>query len=386
MFSRPDPIRTNDNAFAHRSMQARVPAILREMVRLNADLPAETLDQLHLLAIGMENDAPIPMIRYPAPDYADWRSAYLAHDGDTWLNSEWFFAETFVYRHLIEIVDWFRQGRDPFLPHKQAHYEGSAVWTTLEAALEVRENDRRADEKLHTLLHLDLWGNSIDLSHPVAAAHGTSRTGEDLLVDQSGALVNYLVDLRPPFQVDLMLDNAGTELALDLALVDLLLDDWAFSVVLHVKQHPTFVSDVVRGDILDFLALLRARKETPLRALGDRLSAAVQEGAITIRPDWFWNSSRFLWEKHDLARLLEGSRLLIAKGDMNYRRMVGDALWEPTTPFNRVVEYVPVPVAALRTLKSDTIVGLRAGTAERLQRTDPDWRFNGKRGVFAFKR
>ena len=50
------------------------------------------------------------------------------------------------------------------------------------------------------------------------------------------------------------------------------------------------------------------------------------------------------------------------KGDLNYRRLVGDRLWPPTTPFADVTAYFPGPVAALRTLKSDVIVGLDART------------------------
>jgi hypothetical protein len=38
-------------------------------------------------------------------------------------------------------------------------------------------------------------------------------------------------------------------------------------------------------------------------------------------------------------------------------------------------------MVALRTMKSDPILGLAAGTRERLDAEDPGWRVQGRRGV-----
>jgi hypothetical protein len=79
--------------------------------------------------------------------------------------------------------------------------------------------------------------------------------------------------------------------------------------------------------------------------------------------------------------LFTGSRLVIFKGDANYRRVVGDALWSPETPLSIVTSGFPAPLLALRTLKSDPIVGLPPGTAQQLEALDPAWRVNARRGV-----
>ena len=71
----------------------------------------------------------------------------------------------------------------------------------------------------------------------------------------------------------------------------------------------------------------------------------------------------------------------MVKGDANYRRLLGDAHWPPTTSFAQATGYFPAPLVALRTLKAEIIVGLRSGEAERLQTEDPAWLVNGKRGV-----
>ncbi len=380
----PPPIRTNDNAFANNTMRVRIPGIIRDTIRLNPDLPPEALDRLHLLAVEIENDAPLPMLQYPAPDTADWLAAWRARDGDTWQNTDWFFAETFFYRHLIEIVDWFRSGRDPYLPKKREEYESAAMWGTVRRTLEIRESDLAPEEKLTALVYAALWGNSIDLSYARAASHGASRRMEDLVIDETAYLIDHLAVTHESGQIDIVLDNTGTELMLDLILVDALLDGWASNIVLHAKQHPTFVSDAIPNDIFDALARMRERGGIE-HTVSDRLSAALQEGAIEVRPDWFWNSSHFLWEKPDLRELFGASSLVISKGDANFRRAIGDALWETTTPFSQAVRYFPAPLAVLRTLKSDPIIGLRGDQEEVLNRIDPDWRHSGQRGMVAFE-
>jgi len=83
----------------------------------------------------------------------------------------------------------------------------------------------------------------------------------------------------------------------------------------------------------------------------------------------------------DLQTELAAAGLVVVKGDANYRRLCGDAHWSAMTPFSAASVYFPAPLLALRTLKSEIILGLRAGEAERLSAQDPDWLVNGKRGV-----
>jgi hypothetical protein len=84
---------------------------------------------------------------------------------------------------------------------------------------------------------------------------------------------------------------------------------------------------------------------------------------------------------HDLRRDLAAADLVIVKGDANYRRLVGDAHWPPATRFEHAVGYFPAALVALRTLKSELIVGLQPGDTERLAAEDPAWLVNGQRGV-----
>ncbi|MBC8170903.1 MAG: protein-glutamate O-methyltransferase family protein [Anaerolineae bacterium] len=390
MIARPLPIRTDlSNPFAHHTMQVRVPAIIHEVSRQNPDYPASVQTGLIELAEAMAADAPLPTLQRWHYGAADWLQALKARRGETWLNTEWFFAETYLYRHLLELVGWWHTARDPFAPKKHEELHSAALWETLDAALDVLEDDRLpADEKLATLLQLNLWGNRIDLSYALAASHGSVGTETDLLVNEAEAIIRHLLSLDAEnVTLDLILDNAGTELATDLVLVDALLQHGFGRIRLHLKFHPTFVSDTTQYDFITFLTRLGFDPVEARQQLSGRLANAWDQGRLELYPDIFWNSHHFMWElapDTSLARLLGTSSLVIFKGDANYRRLVGDAVWDTAIPFTEVLRYFPVPLAALRTMKSDPVVGLSEGLAAELDSIDAHWRVNGKRGVIQF--
>ncbi|MDX2138052.1 MAG: damage-control phosphatase ARMT1 family protein [Chloroflexota bacterium] len=381
MPNRPPPVRTDHtNAFAHYSQSQRVPGTIRETQALNPDYPPAIHAALEHLREQVEADAVMPMIAAPAPDYEAWAAQHAGHANETWLHTQWFFAEVYFYRQLIQAVRWFETGRDPFLPKKREEFASTALWHTLDEALATRSLS--PEERLSALIEFDLWGNRIDLSYAIAASHGAKAGEDDLLADDTVRFAEHL--LRRPGVVHVICDNCGTELAMDCALADGLIDQ-GHEVWLHVKMHPTFVSDTVVADVHEFWRLL-ATRTGEVRALGERLQAAFDTGHLHILPDFYWNSTRFLWDMPDyLHTTFKAAALVFIKGDANYRRAVGDALWDPTTPFSQVVNYFPAPLLALRTLKSDPVVGLPPGLAEHLDTIDTQWRVNGKRGVIQGK-
>ncbi len=381
---RPRPIRTDgENRFAQHTMAVRVPATVRHVASQNPDYPPDVLNALEALAVSLETDAPIPPPDPAWPDAADWLPQWQAHAGETWNAGEWFFAEVYLYRLLIETVRWRETGRDPFAPDKADELKSKTLWDGLNAAL--KRADEPQPQRLESLIVMSLWGNRIDLSLRSVAAHGTGAQDDDLLADDSAAALSALLG-RPPGAVHLICDNTGTELALDLALVDALLDGAAETVTLHLKAHPTFVSDAILADVDTLLARLADEWYPPHHGLADRLNAARLDGRLNLAPHPVWNSARFLRDfPAEALGWFEGASLVISKGDLNYRRIVGDTDWPTATPFAAVTAYFPAPLLALRTLKSDPVVGLAPGQGERLDAESPGWRTNGRRGVMQFK-
>lgn len=364
-------------------MQVRVPRIVRDVLERNPDYTPRVKDALSALASEIEADAPLPGPLPPAPDVQAWSSAHAEHAGESWLHAEWFHAELAVYREIATRCRFWETERDPFAPAKEEELASERLWTRLEAALSSR---RPREERLRDLLEACLWGNRVDLSYSVATSREHAHE-DDLLADDRALALPLL--LRPDALVHYVADNTGTELALDLALVDALLESPAARVVLHVKMQPVFVSDALTRDVWRMLEAMRAAGgggggAGDARGLSERLRAAFDAGRLALAPDPFWSGPRFLWEAPShVTRTLREATIVVLKGDANYRRLVGDALWPPSAPFAQAASYMGVPLVCARTMKSDSVLGLADGLAERLDASEADktWRIDGQRGV-----
>jgi uncharacterized protein with ATP-grasp and redox domains len=367
-------------------MSVRLPSIIDETIELNPDYPPLITDSLRRLKAEVLEDRPIRSIAPPAPDWGSWEEQYLRHRGESWLHAGWFFAEHLFYRRIIESVRWWETGRDPFAPAKAREYADSAHRELLPAVSKVFRTSADG-EKLAALLLLDLWGNRIDLSYRASTALGaTGSDSDDLVVDERERILDRLLSGgNGTKSVHIVTDNVGSELTADLLLADFLTGR-GFTVVFHVKMHPAYVGDATASDVLSSIRRFsESDRGEVLRRIGERLDAAFRSGAIRIAPDLFWNSGRFLDALPSrLMHLFRTARLVVFKGDVNYRRLSGDALWSPDAAFAEVVGSFPAPVAVLRTMKSDPVIALPAGLAERLDGDDPRWRTNGKRGIIQY--
>ncbi len=378
---RPAPLRTDrSNAFAHYSMSVRVPKILDDVVSRNPTLPPGAQRAVARLRDEIAGDARVPLLQLPAPDASEWEPAIAAHAGDTWLATDWFFAECYVYRCLMIAVRYWESGRDPFAAAKREELAGEALWRGLDGALAgAEEDDDGLEEHLSELLVRALWGNRVDLSYAVGVAFGAAGHQDDLLSDDRARAIPAL--LRPDGDVHVIADNTGSELSTDLALADTLIARAGARVSLHVKVHPTFVSDASAADVWALLDAMDARGGAAAD-LAARLRRAWNDDRLRILPDPFWNGPRFLWERPvRLARALDGATAVVLKGDANYRRAVGDAIYPDGVSFAAATDYFPAPLVCLRTMKSDALAGLPPGRAAELDAADRDWRINGRRGV-----
>jgi len=378
------PLRTDPNhPFAHHSMKVRVPSIIADVIAHNADYPARIKDTLHQLHDAIAADALMARLPVPAPDADAWAAPFGWFAGETWLNTQWFFAEFFAYRWMNHAVDYWRTARDPFAPFKADERQRPELWEVLGQALAL---DAPREEHLRHLMLYMLWGNRIDLSLKASADQGTAAHDDHLLADDLDDAVRRLLrhDLAP---LHLVMDNAGTEQAMDLAFVDYVLrSDVATTVTLHVKLLPVLVSDVIPADMPLLLGAMRQRGGA-FAQLAHRLQGFLDDGRLRVVPDGYWNEPVFLPHMPKrLSSALERGRLVILKGDANYRRATHDAIWPNGTTLSHVLRGFPAPLLALRTLKSDTLVGVTANTQARLHAAHggDSWRTNGTYGVAQF--
>ena len=285
-----------------------------------------------------------------------------------------------------------------------------------------------------------LWGNATDLSlltsltyediQKLQGSEARKDSEKNIVVNDLPAAYHALkkaqqTRLKQDRRIDIVLDNAGFELFVDLILAGYLLSaGLATQIVLHPKSIPWFVSDVIPAD---FAALLNAladpqtfystlsddeqhKKEHPqllsenevidMKYVFQHWSTLHQSGQLVIRPNRFWTHAGSYWRlpnsEEILFKDLAHSELVIFKGDLNYRKLAGDAMWDPTTPFATAIGPLGaesgIRTLALRTCKADVVVGLPEGEDKKLRATEGGggdsgcrkWAWSGKWAVIQF--
>ncbi|MDX2936689.1 damage-control phosphatase ARMT1 family protein [Streptomyces ipomoeae] len=369
-------IRSADPAsFPHSVLAERHPALIRKV----QDATPYGPEQRRALD-GLLKNTTEGVVEPPADD--EWWDTWNVrrYAGRSWFDLPFLAAESCFYRQLLHTVGYFApgpwQGIDPFRPFKLAELD------TPEAAAELTALDALAaqplPDQLKALLHGSLWGNRADLGFRIQAGHEATAADSRLVADDSESLLSLLSDGGGVFC--LVADNAGRELIPDLLLIDHLLAHGHFDrAVLHLKPYPYFVSDATTADTLDAVRHLIAAKT----AAGHRLHTALTDGRLILGAHPFSCAPLpYADMPDDLRDDFAAADLTVMKGDLNYRRLVGDRLHPPTTPFTSVTSYFPGPVAALRTLKSDVITGLTPATETALVTTEGQrWRTSGTRAL-----
>lgn len=398
----PQPIRTDpSNWFAWNTVNARFPTNVRNVIEANPDYPARTRAQLAALADSMAGNTRMPEPPFGGFDADAWQALYEPYRGDHWHATEWFFAETYAFRLLLDACDYFGTLRDPYAPFKQAELDSGAAFEPLRAygaylaragvSATVAVQDTVAEpslahDLLHHALHACTWGNRADLSFSAGGVVDRSAGDAELLiVNDDAAAVRLLRQRATRGPVHIVMDNSGAELAGDFVLADALHRGLGVSVVFHPKLYPTYVSDTTVVDLHRFLDHADRHPDVAVRELSAVTRARLADGAYRIIPDDYWCQTLFWTEMPPrVERTFAGAALVVVKGDFNYRRVMRDTIWAPGVPARAASGLEGSshpPLLLLRTMKSDCIAGTDGATCAALDHTDPRWRINGKRGV-----
>lgn len=365
-------------SFAWGVLANRHPALIQQVRDAFPYGPAQhrSLDAL----LKEITDGVIQPLAPDAHDQGRWQAWGHEHFGRSWFDVPFLWAESFFYRRLLEAVGYFTvgpwQGIDPFAPFKGAELRGTVVDDELTAldGLTGQPDGDQAD----ALLGASLWGNRADLGFSLSSdATHTGGVDPHLVADDTARLWS-LLPTGAGAPVHLVADNAGRELIPDLLLLDhLLRTGRAGRAVLHVKPYPYYVSDATMTDVIDSLRRLGHASGYAAEA-GERLWSALATGRLVVDAhDFFRAPLPYSAMPDDLRQDLAEATVTVVKGDLNYRRLVGDRSWAPTTSFADRTAHFPGPVAALRTLKSDVIVGLDPGTLTGLEDSGMPWRTSG---------
>jgi uncharacterized protein with ATP-grasp and redox domains len=386
-------------SFAEHTLLVRLPAIARRMIAEN-EFPDQVLQQINTLLSEIP-DAPVRLLQDPgAPDLDLWAENFAVWLGLPWRMLSFLAAEKYFYRRIIEATGYFQEGSthlvDPYQSQKDLSLQSSrAAVSGLARQIERWQVSSQPDQALVEAIESNLWGNRADLSiWPVGGANTIDNEhlhqAEEFLLanDLRNAVEHFLNPAHKGRPIHILVDNAGYELVNDLALADLLLHfGICQQVVIHVKAHPTFVSDAMIKDVTATAQTLAKDEDAAVNRFGGRLIEHVDQQRIQVLSDYFWNAPLAFWEMPvALRQKLGQAGLVLCKGDANYRRLTGDLRWPAETPFRQVTDYFPAPLLALRVAKSDVMVGLAPGQSARNNLREADWRTNGRWGMIQFKK
>jgi hypothetical protein len=369
-------------SFAEQVFTTRHPELIRRILGAGDYNPEQTEALNRLLDESLNGDMrPLPPTADDcADDCARWRSWGHDHFGKPWVSAPFLWAESYFYRRILAATGYFADGAghgvDPFLSMKNSELRetttpDSLSWVTALA-------DVVPHEAFSAAVRASVFGNRGDLSFLLAASEHDAA--EQFVADDTDAL--WAAFAARPADVGLVLDNAGRELVADLVLADhLLSSSLARSITLHAKPMPYFVSDATAADIDATVAVLEDM-EGIAGTVGRRIRGHLAKGHLSVRSNAVWCAPLPFGDLVDeVSSQLAGHSMVLFKGDLNYRRLVGDRAWDPTVPFASTVANFGVPTAALRTLKSEVVVGVDAAVVAHLDQAEPNWRISGRHGL-----
>lgn len=342
------------------------------------------VEDLTKLKYEVQHDRVMTPIRDDGyPDVATYNSE-LAQLGPnpTWLSSPWLFTECYLFRRIStsfalsthwknydvfarQKIKTFRSSR-PAVLELATHYKD--LMSQISSRGQASPEDVEAERILFSeMCEICLWGNATDLSllttltyediQKLQGSEARKKAEQNILINDLPRAFAHLTEAKASGKkerrVDIILDNAGFELFVDLVLAGYLLSaGLATHVVLHPKSIPWFVSDVLVSDfasLLNALAAPRQFYETPseeeelqgkapdkltdkqveeLTFLFQSWSQFHAEGQLMLRPNRVWTGPGSFWrlpaEAKDVVDGLKESELVVFKGDLNYRKLVGD--------------------------------------------------------------
>ncbi|CAI8500693.1 unnamed protein product [Hanseniaspora opuntiae] len=343
----------------------------------------------------------------------------------TWSNGDWLFTEIYLYRRINAIVLKYGLIIDVFDKLKTDTFLSSfnGVLDLCDFYNKI-DTEKIDDEEIkYTLfkefISVSLWGNATDLSlltnldltdlQDLQSKESRMSNESKILVDDTLAAWEH-IKKSDGKTIDIVCDNAGFEVFSDILLAFFLIDfKVCEKVVLHWGQDNKSVA-----------------------AIGEKLNDFLSSGKIAMNDNEFWTYYHNYWhlshadshagkETFDVLKQVlksfEETKMVIFKGDLNYRKLCGDRMWPKTTsweaaigrniPANELIkdesdkvvyELQKFPMLSLRTCKADVMVGLKSEEQDkelteeyrnmkRDQELQPEWwASSGKWAVVCFNK
>ncbi|XP_022662576.1 protein-glutamate O-methyltransferase-like isoform X2 [Varroa destructor] len=356
--------------------------------------PLAALGRLSKLRNELQTNKDYVPLEDSFKDVSVWNSHLAQESLPRWFDGIWLMAECYFYRRIFESFQMTSKLKtyDYFGEQKE-----TALETSMLAVNALTGTLSASTVCLSQLIEVSLWGNKCDLSFtagkPTSQKANPISTLETLrpniLQDDTVELIEYIYS-KKKLKVSFVLDNAAFELITDLVLMDYMMTHGlASQICIYVKMMPWFVSDALGHDVSYVIDRLEQSDSASTASLGQRCREHIASKQWTIEERTYWtlpfDYADMSHRDPQLYDELAHSDLIIFKGDLNYRKLVGDRAWKPTTKFRiSLMGFEPAPLVTLRTIKTDTVTGLAEGVAEVEEKKCAEWMVSSEFAVVEF--
>lgn len=300
------------------------------------------------------------------------------------------FAEHYYFYHILKLS----KDADPWAKEK-ARSLGSIKSVAGESNRITRLiNAYNSKDGLNRILNQSVFANSTDLSQQNSVVENAESCCDseisDYIIDDKSKIQRYFNNSLKNKTIHIIVDNSGIELISDLILgAYLIKTGCANEVIYHHNILPIFVSDAIKADFDAAIAAIK-EKDSPLGGYIETLftvSGDENNKRMVLSANAFWNMPFPFKEMPDaLLKQLNDDNvgLIIIKGDLNYRRLVEDKKWDITKNIDSHVGYFKSPLLILRSLKSNTLLGVDRAKLKSLSGLPENWKTTGDYGIIQF--
>eukprot|EP00834_Sanchytrium_tribonematis_P004218 NODE_195_length_13287_cov_0.482484.p4 type:complete len:394 gc:universal NODE_195_length_13287_cov_0.482484:5490-6671(+) len=370
-----------ENEFAKHSLMIRIPEIITNVINeLYLQQRSNEIALLGKLKYELIRNRTMDLFDDDIEGVEEWNKIIINAKNEnafslSYFEAPWLFSECYIYRKIESIVH--KINFDVFEKEKHKALDQTLQKFQFKQILPLKK------DQLKQMLLNSLWGNQMDLSLHVSFKNVQvyDENLKYLILDDFEIFHEYIQNISSGV-IHIILDNCASEFLNDLLLADFMIEHlYASTVHFHCKPFPWFVSDVTLKDVEYTFEELFANKN--FVHLATKWKRWREEEVFIFKSNYFWNMpfiyNEMEFRNPELFEELAAADLCIFKGDLNYRKLCGDRISEKA-----LNDFKNIRCLAIRTCKSDAIVGVSENKKTELDQDDPKWRVNGKYGIIQY--
>lgn len=362
--------------------------------------------QIEIIMQDIRENKSMTPIHSQLHDVVLWNRALAIAESEScirYYKAAFLLVECYLYRRLasimessnfLKVYDIFRQRKTFAFDSAIGACIGLGNYTTNLIKNDLTGN--RLKDGFLKLIQFVLWNT--DLSETLGLTDSRTspdellaRTASKILANDSLKIWNCLTTSESESRiVAIICSSAGYELFADFCMADFILSyELCDVVIFYVKSFPWFITDAIIYDFHWIINKISSSKDVTLAALGQKWQQYCESRQWIPRTEYFFTMPYCYDQMHvvdeKLFREMKKTKLLIFKSDLNYRKLLLDINWPPTTSFEKASNgFRPSAICAIRSIHSELLCGLQESDYKELFLHHREGLLNGEYGVIQF--